>query len=77
MTQLFILIILALILWTCIGFYWGAKLESRHQQAVPIDNIKKYLEQQMPNEWTAYQHGVKEGYTQGLRDGQGEHDEPA
>lgn len=35
-----------------------------------VKKVEEYVKATMPNEWQAYQKGSREGYEQGLRDGQ-------
>ena len=60
-----ILIIAALASW----FGWELYKKS-HPPAGDPHEIHKYIMEEFPDEFTAYQKGVREGYTQGLRDGQ-------
>jgi hypothetical protein len=58
------------------AYYFGKEASKTKSKAESIANVKDYLDKTIPNEWTAYQKGVNEGYEQGIRDGQDPTDEP-
>jgi hypothetical protein len=69
-TSLFIGFMLLVLCVAALGFYWG--WVSHKSQATPIttQSIEAFVTEKFPTEWKAYQMGVREGYEQGLRDGQ-------
>lgn len=62
------------VLVVALSFYWG------YNYAVTkwhLGDLNAYITTRFPTPWKAYQLGVREGYEQGLRDGQEIPDEPA
>ena len=69
MTNTSILIGLAILyaVSAAMAFYWGFTYAQTKYQ---LTDITKYLHEKFPDKWAAYKQGAREGYEQGLRDGQ-------
>lgn len=69
------LFLLAIFLLFTGGFIVGYYVTIFHHKIVPVENVKKYIDQNLPNEWEAYQKGVRDGFRQAHQND--DHDEPA
>jgi hypothetical protein len=68
-THVFLLSIALMIVWLCIGLYWGYHYAIQHHKIESVESIKSYIKDNFATEWDAYQLGYAEGYTQGNKDG--------
>jgi hypothetical protein len=66
---LFISCILLMIVWLCLGLYWGYRYAIHHHKIMEVDDIRSYIKNNFATEWDAYQLGFKEGYELGGHDG--------
>jgi hypothetical protein len=61
-----------------IAAFLGGRVTARDGKTpINAQDIDKYIEDNLPDRWSAYTKGVSEGYEQGLRDGQDFPDESA
>lgn len=66
-----ILIIIAYGVLSMFGGIWvGYSYHRSVTTGIAIQSIEKYVADKFPDPWAAYKKGVREGYEQGLRDGQ-------
>lgn len=61
--------ILVVILWFFIGLVLGYQSAIHYHEIPDVQKVNKYIQDNFPNQWAAYQKGVFEGYEQGVKDG--------
>ena len=68
-TLIFAIMVLMVLVWLCLGLYWGYHYALHHHKIVEVESVSKYINDNFPTEWDAYQLGFKEGYEIGSKDG--------
>jgi hypothetical protein len=63
---LLVQIIMVGLVFFLVGFVMGRDT----RRPTNMEEVQRYIKRQMPDVWAAYHNGIREGYAQGLRDGQ-------
>jgi len=66
---IFFIMLLMVVVWLCLGLYWGYHYAIHHHKIMEIDDVRSYIITNFATEWDAYQLGFKEGYEIGAKDG--------
>jgi hypothetical protein len=66
--MIFAIMVLMVIVWHCLGLYWGYTYAIHHHKIKPLRGIYEYIQENFKTEWDAYALGVDEGYKAGLAD---------